>query len=834
VGLGAKTRAERRATARVGKNNSRAALASAVMLIALAATLAALPVRAQEPGSPARLAQLSAERRFDIPAQPLTTALTLFGQQAGIQVTVHGILVRDIAAPEIRGAMTSREALNRLLAGSGLTYVVADDKTVAIEKSRAEGAGGATMLNPITVEGQAGSRLAEIGNLPREYPGGQVARGGELGFLGNRDIMDTPFNQTSYTDALIQNQQAETLGDVLENDPSVRSNFPGTSGVESFVIRGFEVSNTDVAFGGLYGIAPSYGGTVVTGSIERVEVLKGPNALLNGIAPGGGVGGAINLVPKRAGDEPLTQLTASYVSDTQLGAHIDVGRRFGDEKRFGVRVNGIYRNGDTAIDRSSQETRAAALGADYRGDRVRASADLGYQWQNTEAMRRFVYLAADIPVPDAPDSSSNWSQNWTFLTNENFYGVLRGEVDINDSMTLYAAGGGAYRRVETIRQNPGIQDTAGTITGSALKGSGNNLTSTVETGLRSSLATGFVHHDLTVAYTFFWTQVGNASTTTAVGASNLYNPVFYSEPAFASLPDPEDAPKISEQKNSGVAFADTLSVLDDRVQVIAGVRRQQVGADNFNATTGAKTSSYDQSAWTPAVGLVVKPLPHLSLYGNFIEALQQGQTAPDTTANEGEVFPPFVTRQYEFGAKVDYNGLGATLSAFQITQPSAYTDSATNIFAVDGEQRNRGVELTMFGEVAKGVRVLGGVTYIDAVLTKTQGGVNEGNTAPGVPDVQLNVGAEWDPPFLRGFTVSGRVIYTSSAEYDQANSKEVPAWARLDLGARYALDVEKVPVVIRANVLNVFDNNYWSTTDQWGSLGLSEPRTFLVSATASF
>ena len=94
------------------------------MAMAAATTLPiAAPAHALEAGSPARLAQLSVERTFDIAAQPLTTALTLFGQQSGLQVTVHGTLPRDISAPEVRGRMTSQEALTRLLAGSGLTYV---------------------------------------------------------------------------------------------------------------------------------------------------------------------------------------------------------------------------------------------------------------------------------------------------------------------------------------------------------------------------------------------------------------------------------------------------------------------------------------------------------------------------------------------------------------------------------------------------------------------------------------------------------------------------------------------------------------------------------------
>ena len=66
-----------------------------------------------------------------------------------------------------------------------------------------------------------------LGAPPAPYAGGQVATGGSLGLLGNRSVMDTPFNQTNYTAELIANQQARTIRDVLVNDPSVRVDSGG-------------------------------------------------------------------------------------------------------------------------------------------------------------------------------------------------------------------------------------------------------------------------------------------------------------------------------------------------------------------------------------------------------------------------------------------------------------------------------------------------------------------------------------------------------------------------------------------------------------------------------
>ena len=105
-------------------------------------------------------------------------------------------------------------------------------------------------------------------------------------------------------------------------------------------IRGFYYDSGDYALNGLYGIAPFY--TTGANYLERVEVLKGPSALLSGMPPAGAIGGSVNLVTKSAPDFDITQLTATYASKSQFGALVDVARRYGDKKEFGIRFNGGY------------------------------------------------------------------------------------------------------------------------------------------------------------------------------------------------------------------------------------------------------------------------------------------------------------------------------------------------------------------------------------------------------------------------------------------------------------------------------------------------------------
>ena len=127
--------------------------------------------------------------------------------------------------------------------------------------------------------------------------------------------MATPFSLTGYTEKTIRDQQTRTLQDVLNNDPSVRTNVPAFSGIQGFFIRGFPVFAQDIAFNGLYGVADSFNPALEP--IERVEVLHGPSTMLSGMPPFGTIGGTINLIPKRAGDVPLTRFTTGFISNAQ-------------------------------------------------------------------------------------------------------------------------------------------------------------------------------------------------------------------------------------------------------------------------------------------------------------------------------------------------------------------------------------------------------------------------------------------------------------------------------------------------------------------------------------
>src|SRR5690606_27478815 len=145
----------------------------------------------------------------------------------------------------------------------------------------------------------------------------------------------------------------------------------------------------------------------------RVEVFRGASAFLNGAAPGGsGIGGSINVVPKRAGNDPLAQVTVGTESGGHHQVGVDLSRRFGEAKAAGLRVNAGRRAVGPAVDNEKRELSLLSLGWDWRSRDVRMSADVGYQEHRISQPRPSLYVGSVAPI--APDASKNFSQPWTY------------------------------------------------------------------------------------------------------------------------------------------------------------------------------------------------------------------------------------------------------------------------------------------------------------------------------------------------------------------------------------------------------------------------------------
>lgn len=676
--------------------------------------------------------------------------------------------------------------------------------------------------------------------LTSPYAGGQVARGGRVGLFGALNVLDTPFAATSYTEELVRNQQSRSVGDVLQNDPAVRVSKGFGNFQELYVIRGFPVYSDDMTYNGLYGILPRQ--FVAAEFLERVEVFHGATAFLNGAAPGGsGVGGAFNLTPKRAPDSDLNRLTAGVDGERELYLAADLARRFGADSEWGGRLNIARRDGEAGVEGEDRQLTAIGLGLDRRGDRARFSADIGYQDHHIDAPRPTVTPAGAVPTP--PRADGNFAQPWTYTDEEQLFGVARGEFDLTDSVSAWAALGGRQGEEANVLANPRAQPD-GTLSAYRFDNAREDTVWSGDVGVRAELTTGPVEHRLVASASQVQSKSRNAYAFSNFGgfASDLYAPVAVTPPAADFFVGGDlSAPNVTERvDNASLALADMMSFMDGRLRVTAGVRYQEIETRSYDYNTGAPLSSYEGDAVTPVFAVVYKPVEQISLYANYAEALIPGQIAPALSggvpvSNAGEALDPFRGEQVEVGMKYDVGRFGGSVSLFRSTLPSAYVEN--NVFAANGEQENSGLEIAFFGEPRDGLRVLGGWTWLDAELTRTAGGGLDGNRPIGTPELQGNVNVEWDVPQLEGLTLEGRLVYTGEQPVDAANAVELDSWTRFDAGVRYAADIAGRPVTLRARVENLADEDQWVAVGGYPGanyLTLGAPRTLRLSLSTDF
>ena len=680
------------------------------------------------------------------------------------------------------------------------------------------------------VKVQAAKDTALPGDLAPTFGGGQVARGANFGVLGQQKNLDVPFSMTTYTSKLIEDQQARTLGDVLANDPAVRTAYGYGNFSQVFVIRGFQLAGDDVSLNGLYGVTPRQ--LVATDALERVDVFKGANAFLAGASPtGSAVGGGINLQLKRADDKPLTRVTLETSGTGEIGTHIDVGRRFGSEDQFGIRVNQANHDGETSINDENRRDNTTAVSLDWRGDKLRLYGDFLYQRQRMDNARPVVFINGDS-IPATPSASYNYSQNWANSSTEDTVGMLRAEYDFVPGWTAYVAGGVRHTNEFGSYFSPTYSATG--TTGTRLDVPYQEDASSAETGVRGHFDTGPVSHFVTASASIVRLNARTAYTMSGPFDTSLYDTVQVPSPptlyAGGNMDDPQT---ISHTLMRSVAVSDTLGFLNDRVLFTVGARHQSIVSNNFDYT-GVQTEAYNQGVTTPLFGLVVKPWQNVSFFANRSEALTVGDAAPTSALNYGTLLPPERSKQYEVGVKYDNGKYGASLAAFQIEKPETYTNAA-GYFVADGTERHRGIEASVFGEPYKGVRVIAGATYLNATQLDTEGGLNDGNRPIGVPTFMFNLGAEYDVPMVNGLTLTARWTHTGPQYVNVTNTASISAWDTVDLGARYAAVLFGKPTTFRLNVLNVTNKSYWaSVSGTGGYLTQGAPRTFLMSMTTDF
>ncbi|NMF66589.1 hypothetical protein DP113_20020 [Brasilonema octagenarum UFV-E1] len=236
--------------------------------------------------------------------------------------------------------------------------------------------------------------------------------------------------------------------------------------------------------------------------------------------------------------------------------------------------------------------------------------------------------------------------------------------------------------------------------------------------------------------------------------------------------------------------------------------------------------NFSSDAFSPRVGIVYQPIPAISLYANYSRAF-----IPNTgTAFGGGSFEPQRGTSYEVGIKGDIsNRLSATLAYYDLTRSNVLTTHPVNPdFSIQtGEQRSKGVELSIAGEILPGWNIIAGYAYTDATITKDND-FPVGNLLSNIPKHSFNIWTSYEIQSggLKGFGVGGGLFFVGDRQGDLNNTFELPSYLRTDAAIFYKRDRFRAAI----NFKNLFDVDYFESSRN-SSIGLFYGDPFTVQGT---
>ena len=641
----------------------------------------------------------------------------------------------------------------------------------------------------------------------------------QAGTFRGAAIIDTPLSINIVPRELLEAQQAESIHDAMRNTAGVTFAQIGGAIYSNLAVRGIIVENRgNYRLNGALPIVNLI--ALPLENKERIEVLKGVSALYYGFTTPSGI---VNLTTKRSPAAPLLDISANVNSHGAYGAHVDTGARFYDEK-LGVRLNAVYGDLDIGVDKTSGHRKMGSLALDFNPvDSLSIKLDYEYIFKTiTEppTWRAPNPVAGVTLLPPVPDPTQNlggeWQQGRGWSTN--VLGQVAWRFARDWELSFY--GGRSYLKRDRFFsefRNYNLTTGAGQL--AVTLTNGNELeNNNYRSELAGAFLTGPIKHEIVFGFTRNERDQEVTSNPTVVFAQNFLDPVDIPRTA---LP-PRVVTNPQEIKDEGYyVFNRMVYGENDWLQVLAGWRET-----DYTSVSAGRTYVADEGS--PAFGLVVKPLEWLSVYGTYIEGLEEGGIAPVSAVNSGEVLPPGISEQVELGLQAEYGDLLVTLAYFDIDRPSSFVNSS-NVFVQDGRTTYKGVEFSAAGEIGN-FSIYSTAMWLDATLERAANPALIGNRPENAPEFTGSLFVEYRLPRVSGLSLSAGLFHVGDRPINAQNTALVDSYTTFDLGARYNVDIGGKPTTFRLYVENVTDEKYWAATAS-SLLGVSLPRTAKFSFT---
>lgn len=658
--------------------------------------------------------------------------------------------------------------------------------------------------------------------------------------LDDTPLQETPLSVTDVTSAVMNDQVARVLSDVVKNDASVGEDYAPVGYYGDFEIRGFPI---DLATGlQINGLTIAGEQDVPLENKQRVEIIKGIAGLESGIASSGGV---INYATKEPyhDEHPTIDLATDHRGSSYGSTEFLLPGFHGNS---GLLITAAAEDIHTYVEHADGwRGLGAADGRWQLGAKTQLTTDFEYQHKVQRSEAGYQLLGGTTVPTDIYPSVMLGYQPWS---KPNTFDTFNAGANVQHKLAA-----NWIMRVAGSYSHSLIDDNVIWPYGPALDANGNSLCSdtvpfsnffcpdgsyevydyrspgelridaTGEALVIGHFKTGSISHDVVGGGSLFHRAVDLASQIVyaPIGVENIYQPNI----AYA----PEDP----YQQASPSTLADfnhqSSAILQERAHLPAHIVLQAGG--RFASVSDFNYSG-SRSLWLPQYAIAYAPVSNLTLYSNFGTLLSLGPQAPWFVDNTSVYLAPFMTRQFETGAKYQHNEILVSGDYFRMRQPFFYPRiieapdtfcptnqlAGTDVMPGDqcfeslGHETHDGVELNAQGKAAAWMQLSASAATIRAISTNTGTPAFDNKQVINVPRFHSTVFADILVPHAHSLHLMPGWSYTSRKEATRDDAVSVAGYNLLNLGARYSPGGENGRLTFHLYADNILDKRYWKDT----------------------
>lgn len=802
----------------------------------------------------------SAATTFAIAPQTLSSALLQFSETTRIELLFDAAVTEHLMTQGLSGDYATEEALRILLHDTGLTHRMTSAGVMTIEKlpptPNVQGRPSESTTQDQPLRASAAPRkvkvpeivvkdLREIDDDTKSY----VAEEAMTATRTDTPIRDVPQSIQVITRKVIEEQRTFRLQNTLENISGINATDSAASLYDNLIIRGFVATDRSYFRNGLLDPFAQFSASD-TYNIRRLEVLKGPAAVLYGQ---GDPGGIINIVTNK----PLPN--AAYSANVTLGnfrfyrSELDATGPLNAGKTVLYRLNVAGQKADSFIDYANRNLAAIAPSVTWlMSSRTTLTVDADYlrRWSNDPyglPAEGTILPNVNGPLPRnrsvtlgrfstfnrtsyrvGYDLTHQFNNNWSIRN------AFRHTIVEDDADNLYAGGLSLDPDQRTLIRFQVLQP-----------GVARRHANSMITNLVGHLRVLNMDHTLLTGV-----ELRQEKTDQFIFTSALAPSLDLFAPDYSLPPAPFTGDRVNskaDNKSAGFYIQDQVTILPN-LKFLGGVRFDYV--HQYTHTVGTASNTSDNHAVSPRLGLVYQPAEALSLYTSWTKGFQPS-SASSFNPN-GELFKPERSTQYEVGMKAFLldNRLSATLAWFHLTRENLLTPSPNPALALQGfsvqtgEQRSQGIEFDVAAQLTTGWNVIAGYAYTDAEVTKDNDPTLVTKRLANVPYNKLTL---WSTYYVREGALKGFGLGGGIFAYDNRNASifgnqtEIPGYVRADAAVYYNHTLRPgnwwggKTVRVAVNMRNLLDQRYVATAYNGSSqFFFGEPRTVLATVGVQF